>query len=47
MVPQIITLLMLVAALIAVIVLKGRCGDAVGSYFHSLDEPTGQEAGRP
>lgn len=39
--PQIIALLMMLAALVAVIAFKAQCGRAVGGYFETLDEPRG------
>jgi hypothetical protein len=36
---QIFALVMMVAALVAIILLKGQCSRAVGGYFETLDEP--------
>ena len=35
---QILALVMMAAALLALIVLKGQCSRAVGGYFETLDE---------
>jgi len=37
--PQIIALLMMLAALVAVIAFKTQCAGAVGGFFETLDEP--------
>ena len=37
---QILTILTMIAALVAVIVLKSRCGGAVGTLFKAIDRPT-------
>lgn len=37
--PQIVTLVLLAAALVSVIVLKAQCGKAVGGYFETLEQP--------
>ena len=37
--PQIVALLMMLAALAAVIFFKVQCARAVGGYFETLDEP--------
>jgi hypothetical protein len=37
---QIITILTMVAALVAVIVLKSRCGGAMGNLFKAIDSQT-------
>jgi hypothetical protein len=36
---QIFALVMMVAALVAILVLRGQCSRAVGGYFETLDEP--------
>jgi hypothetical protein len=45
MTRQIVTILMMIAALVAVIVLKGRCGTAVEGMFKAIDQPALTDGG--
>jgi hypothetical protein len=38
-VAQLVALMMMVVALVAVLLFKAQCGRAVGGFFESLDEP--------
>ncbi len=40
---QIVTIVMMIVGLVAIIVLKGRCGKAVEGMFKAIDQP-GQTA---
>lgn len=44
---EIIAVVMMVAALVAVILLKGQCSRAVGGYFGTIDEPKRPTPPRP
>jgi len=44
---EIIAVVMMVAALVAVILLKGQCSRAVGGYFGTLEEPQKPTPPRP
>jgi len=42
---QIVTIVMLLGALVAVIVMKSRCGAAVESMFKAIDPPARTDGG--
>lgn len=41
---QVVALLMMIAALLLIVLTKGRCSRAVGGYFEQLDKETGPPA---
>jgi hypothetical protein len=42
---QIVTIIMLIGALVAVIVMKSRCGAAVEGMFKAIDQPHVSDGG--
>lgn len=44
---QLLPIVFTLALLIGVIVMKSRCGSAVGNLFKAMDVPAGVDAGSP
>ncbi|HEY7956255.1 MAG TPA: hypothetical protein VII38_13225 [Polyangia bacterium] len=44
---QILTIVLLLVCLVAVLVLKSRCGAAAGNLFRAVDSPGAADGGAP